>query len=156
MAVLMRDWLIGLGVAVACLFASWGVLLLLARRLPPGILRELAAFVPHCVTTVRRLRNDPRVPRRAKIAIVIAGLWVASPIDLIPEFLPVIGPLDDIVVVALALRYAGRQVPREVLQAAWPGEPRLLERLLGPPSTSALPPPADAQHNESTRSEETR
>jgi uncharacterized membrane protein YkvA (DUF1232 family) len=84
------------------------------------------------VTTVRRLRKDPRVPRRAKVAIVIAGLWVASPIDLIPEFIPVIGPLDDIVVVALALRYAGRQVPREVLLAAWPGDPRLIERLLGP------------------------
>jgi uncharacterized membrane protein YkvA (DUF1232 family) len=128
----LRDWLIGLGVAVACLVASWALLLVLARRLPPGILRDLAAFIPDCVTAVRRLRKDPRVPRRARIAIVIAGIWVASPIDLIPEFIPVIGPLDDIVVVALALRYAGRQVPREVLMAAWPGEPRLLERLLGP------------------------
>lgn len=127
-----RDWMVGLGVAVACLVASWALLLVLARRLPPGILRDLAAFIPDCVTTVRRLRKDPRVPRRARIAIVIAGIWVASPIDLIPEFIPVIGPLDDIVVVALALRYAGRQVPREVLMAAWPGEPRLLERLLGP------------------------
>jgi Protein of unknown function (DUF1232) len=43
------------------------------------------------VTTIRRLRNDPRVPRRAKIAVLLAGVWVASPIDLIPEFLPVIG-----------------------------------------------------------------
>lgn len=128
----MRDWIIGLGVALACLVGSWALLLVLARRLPPGILRDLAAFIPDCVTTVRRLRRDPRVPRRARIAIVIAGIWVASPIDLIPEFIPVIGPLDDIVVVALALRYAGRQVPREVLMAAWPGEPRLLERLLGP------------------------
>jgi uncharacterized membrane protein YkvA (DUF1232 family) len=127
-----RDWLIGLGIALLCLVASWGVLLLLASRLPPGVLRDLAAFIPDCVTTVRRLRKDPRVPRRAKVAIVFAGLWVASPIDLIPEFLPVIGPLDDIVVVALALRYAARQVPRDVLLAAWPGEPRLLERLLGP------------------------
>ena len=42
-----------------------------------------------------------------------------------------IGPLDDIVVVALALRYAGRQVPRDVILAAWPGDTRLLERLLG-------------------------
>jgi uncharacterized membrane protein YkvA (DUF1232 family) len=83
------------------------------------------------VTTVRRLRKDPRVPRRAKIAIVLAGLWVASPIDLIPEFIPVIGPLDDIIVVALALRYAGRRVPRDVLLGAWPGDPRLIERLLG-------------------------
>ena len=128
----MRDWLIGLGVGVALLLASWGLLILLARRLPPGIARDLAAFIPDCVTTVRRLRTDPRVPRRARIAIVVAGLSVASPIDLIPEFLPVIGPLDDIIVVAIALRYAGRQVPREVLMAAWPGEQRLIEKLLGP------------------------
>lgn len=128
----MRNWLIGLAAGVACLVASWGLLVLLARRLPPGVLRDLAAFIPDCVTTVRRLRRDPRVPRRAKIAVVIAGIWVASPIDLIPEFLPIIGPLDDVVVVALALRYAARQVPRHVLLAAWPGEPRLLERLLGP------------------------
>jgi uncharacterized membrane protein YkvA (DUF1232 family) len=127
----LRGWLTGLGIAVAVILASWTLLILLARRLPPGTARDLAAFVPDCVTTVRRLRRDPRVPRRAKVAIVFAGLWVASPIDLIPEFLPVIGPLDDVVVVALALRYAGRQVPREVLLAAWPGDPRLLERLLG-------------------------
>lgn len=128
----VRDWLIGLAIAVVCLLASWALLILLARRLPPGLLRDLAAFIPDCLTTVRRLRQDPRVPRRAKVAIVLAGLWLASPIDLIPEFLPVIGPLDDIVVVALALRYAGRQVPRQVLLDAWPGEPRLLLRLLGP------------------------
>jgi Protein of unknown function (DUF1232) len=67
-------------------------------------------------------------------------IWVISPIDLIPEFLPVIGPLDDVVVVALALRvvalalrYAARRVPRAVLLEAWPGDPGLLERLLGAP-----------------------
>jgi uncharacterized membrane protein YkvA (DUF1232 family) len=127
----LHGWLTGLGIAVAVMLASWALLILLARRLPPGTARDLAAFIPDCLTTVRRLRKDPRVPRRAKVAIVFAGIWVASPIDLIPEFLPVIGPLDDVVVVALALRYAGRQVPREVLLAAWPGDPRLLERLLG-------------------------
>lgn len=105
--------------------------MLLARRLPPGVLKDLAGFLPACVTMARTLRKDPRVPRRAKVAVVIAGLWVLSPIDLIPEFLPVIGPLDDVVVVALALRYAARQVPRELLFEAWTGEPRLLERLLG-------------------------
>ena len=130
-AAVIRTWLVGLGVAAALLVLSWAVLLLAARRLPPGLLRDLASFIPDCVTTVRRLRRDPRVPRRARVAIVIAGLWVISPIDLIPEFIPVIGPLDDLVVVALALRYAGRRVPREVLLEAWPGEPRLLERLLG-------------------------
>ena len=128
----MRNWLIGLGIGVVCMVASWAVLVLLARRLPPGIPQDLAAFIPGCVTAIRRLRNDPRVPRRAKIVIVLAGLWVASPIDLIPESLPVIGPLDDIVVVALALRYAARRVPRHLLLTAWPGEPHLLVRLLGP------------------------
>lgn len=78
-----------------------------------------------------QLRADPRVPRRAKIAVVIALLWVLSPIDLVPEFLPIIGPLDDVVVVALALRYAARQVPEEVLFEAWPGKRSVLERLLG-------------------------
>jgi len=147
----MRDWLVALGAAVACLIASWGVLILLARGLPPGILRDLAAFIPDCVTTVRRLRKDPRVPRRAKVAVVIAGLWVASPIDLIPEFLPIIGPLDDIVVVALALRYAGRHVPRHVLLAAWPGEPWLIERLLGPTASSdVVNPPAGVEHPRAT------
>lgn len=119
--------------AVAVLVASWALLVMLARRLPPGILKDLAAFLPACVTVARRLRKDPRVPIRAKVVVGFAALWVLSPIDLIPEFLPVIGPLDDVVVVALALRYAARRVPSHVLFAAWPAEPRLLERLLGAP-----------------------
>jgi uncharacterized membrane protein YkvA (DUF1232 family) len=82
------------------------------------------------------------VPWQAKAAVVLAGLWVLSPVDLLPEFLPVIGPLDDVVVVALALRYAARRVPREVLLEAWPGEPRLLERLLGTRPTQPAEPEA--------------
>jgi uncharacterized membrane protein YkvA (DUF1232 family) len=129
----MSGWLRALLLAVALMVGTWALLVLVARRLPPGLLRDLAGFVPDCVTTIRRLRGDPRVPRRAKVVVALAGLWLLSPIDLLPEFLPVIGPLDDVVVVALALRYAARQVPREVLATAWPGEPRLLERLLGSP-----------------------
>jgi uncharacterized membrane protein YkvA (DUF1232 family) len=82
---------------------------------------------------LRRLYRDPRVPSSAKIALAMAALWVLSPIDLVPEFLPVIGPLDDVVVVALALRFAGRRVPRDLLLEAWPADPRLLLRLLGLP-----------------------
>ncbi|MGH9011836.1 MAG: YkvA family protein [Acidimicrobiia bacterium] len=118
-------------VALVGLVCSWGLLALLAARLPSGLLRDLAGFFPACVTTTRRLRRDSRVPRRAKLAVALAGLWVLSPIDLIPEFLPVIGPLDDVVVMALALRYAARQVPREVLLEAWPDRPEVIERLLG-------------------------
>jgi hypothetical protein len=100
----MSGWLRALLLALALMVGSWALLVLLARRLPPGLLRDLASFVPDCVTTIRRLRRDPRVPRRAKVVVALAGLWLLSPIDLLPEFLPVIGPLDDALVVALAVR----------------------------------------------------
>ena len=139
----MGDWLKLILVAAAVMVGLWALLVVLAARLPSGLLKDLAGFLPTCVTLARRLRADPRVPWQAKAAVVVAGLWVLSPIDLLPEFLPVIGPLDDVVVVALALRYAARRVPREVLLEAWSGEPRLLERLLG--SSAPAPRPADRE-----------
>src|SRR4051812_36000327 len=117
--------------ALALWVLSWVAMVLFARRLPPGILRDAAEFLPACVTAARRLRSDPAVPRRAKLALLVAILWVLSPIDLLPEFLPVIGPMDDVVAVVVLLRYAARAIPRDVLLAAWPAEPRLLERLIG-------------------------
>lgn len=122
----MLRWLIIAGVMLA---VSWAVMIVLAKRLPPGLAKDLATVLPACVTTARRLRKDPRVPRRVKLVVAFAGLWVLSPIDLIPEFLPVIGPLDDVVVVALALRYAARRIPPEALIEAWPAERRILNRL---------------------------
>jgi uncharacterized membrane protein YkvA (DUF1232 family) len=124
-------WLTLLGIALAVLALTYVVLILVARRLAPGLLRDLVEFLPACVTTARRLRGHPEVPRRAKVALLFAVLWVLSPIDLVPEFLPVIGPLDDVVVVVLAFRYAARSIPREVIYEAWPAEPRLVRRLLG-------------------------
>lgn len=138
-------------IGLAMLVASWMLLVLLAARLPEGSLKELAAFLPDCATTARRLRRDPRVPRRAKFAIGFALLWVLSPIDLIPEFLPVIGPLDDVVVVALAFRYAARQVPRSVLLEAWPGKPSTIERVLGPARPEPSDVPSDPGEGNSTR-----
>jgi len=138
----MAGWLKASLTAAAGMVGLWALLVVLAARLPPGLLKDLAGFLPACVTLVRRLRADPRVPFKAKAAVVLAGLWVLSPIDLLPEFLPVIGPLDDVVVVALALRYAARRVPRQVLVEAWPGEPRLLERLIGAPSPHPAAPEA--------------
>jgi len=130
-------WLV---IGLAIYLSSWVLMVVLARRLPPGLLRDVAAFLPACVTAARRLRRSPDVPRRAKLALLVAVLWVLSPIDVIPEFLPVIGPLDDVVAVVLLLRYAARSIPRPALLAAWPAEPRLLERVLDgrrPPSPVA-------------------
>ena len=140
----MRGWLTAVAVGVAVVLLSWGVLVVLARRLPPGPLRELARFLPACVTTLRRLRAHPAVPRRARVAVLLAGLYVLSPVDLVPEFLPVVGALDDVVVVALALRYAARRVPRQVVLDAWPGDRGTVLRLLGPgaPPAATLPPEA--------------
>lgn len=135
----MAGWVTSLLAALAVLAGSWLALGVLAARLPPGILKDLAGFLPACVTLLRRLRADPRVPRGAKIALLVAALWVLSPVDLIPEFLPVIGPLDDLVVVALALRYAARRIPPDVLLAAWPSDPRLLARLTGGPAQCGDP-----------------
>jgi uncharacterized membrane protein YkvA (DUF1232 family) len=119
------------GAALALWAISCLLMMLFASRLPNGLARQVAEFLPSCVTTARVLRKDPAVPRRAKIALLVAVLWVVSPIDLLPEFLPIIGPLDDVVAVILLLRYAARSIPRETLLAAWPSDPRLLERLLG-------------------------
>src|SRR5207302_6682340 len=105
------------------------VLVVLARRLPLGLAKDLSTVLPACATTMRRLRTDSRVPGKVKVALLFAVLWVVSPIDLIPEFLPVIGPLDDVVVVALVLRYTVRHIPAVALLEAWPADRRILERL---------------------------
>ncbi len=125
------------GVALALWAISCLVMVLAASRLPNGLMKQVAEFLPACVTTARTLRKNPLVPRRAKIALLVAVLWVLSPIDLLPEFLPVIGPLDDVVAVILLLRYAARSIPRDTLLAAWPSDPTLLERLLGPKRESS-------------------
>ena len=142
------DWWAWVLIGFGLLIASWMLLVVLAARLPEGSLKELAGFLPDCATTARRLWGDPRVPTRAKLAIGFALLWVLSPIDLIPEFLPVIGPLDDVVVVAIAFRYAARSVPRAVLLEAWPGKPSTIERVLGParPEKPSSVDEADSTH----------
>lgn len=133
----MVNLLIVAGGCLGAWMVSLLVMVLFASRLPPGLLRQVAEFLPACVTTARVLRKDPAVPRRAKVALLVAIVWVISPIDLLPEFLPVIGPLDDVVAVVLLLRFAARSIPRELLLDAWPTDPRLLERLLGPRPTAA-------------------
>ena len=127
------DQLLVIGaIGVALWLVSCALMVLLAARLPDGMLKQVVEFLPACVTTARRLRRHPDVPVRAKVALLVAILWVLSPIDLIPEFLPVIGPLDDVVAVVLLLRYAARSIPRATLLEAWPTDPHLLDRVLGP------------------------
>lgn len=125
----MRAVALGLGVALLIWAAAVLALVLTGRR---ARARELAALVPNLLLLFRGLLRDPRVPRSAKLWLVVAVLWIVSPIDLVPEFVPVAGPLDDAIVAALVLRHLLRRTPREVLLEHWAGDPATLERMLGP------------------------
>ena len=77
--------------------------------------------MPDCAVLFKRLLRDPRVPRRAKAALAFAVPYLASPIDLIPDFIPVLGQLDDALVVIAVLDYVARRAGRDVVAELWPG-----------------------------------
>ena len=70
---------------------------------------------------MKRLLRDPRVPRRAKVALVALIPYLASPIDLVPDFIPVVGQIDDALLLAAALAYVVRVAGRDVVRELWPG-----------------------------------
>jgi uncharacterized membrane protein YkvA (DUF1232 family) len=83
--------------------------------------RALAGFVPDCVVLCSRLLGDPRVPRRKKVLLVALTGYLALPFDLVPDFIPVAGQLDDVVIVALVLRSLLRGGGEAVVREHWPG-----------------------------------
>ncbi|GAC1595841.1 MAG: hypothetical protein NVS3B21_19240 [Acidimicrobiales bacterium] len=130
-------WLVAGMLGIAITAAVFAVLAVAARLMPAGRGRELAGFIPNCLVLLRRLRADRRLPRRARLALGAAAVYLISPVQLIPNFIPVIGQADDFVVVLLALRHACRRLPRDEVRAAWPGDPDHLDRLLGRPVPTA-------------------
>jgi uncharacterized membrane protein YkvA (DUF1232 family) len=123
----MHTLLVALVAAVAIWAIAIGLLFAFGRK---SAARELATLIPNLVLLFRGLLRDRRVPRSSKALLWGAVLWIVSPIDLIPEFLPVIGPLDDAVVAALVLRFVLKRTDREVLFEHWRGDPATLERLI--------------------------
>ena len=103
------------------------VLVIVGRVL---LARELALLLPNLIRLFAGLLRDPRVPLRAKIVLAVAGVWLASPIDLIPEFIPIVGSLDDAVVAALAIRFVLATTDGSIVREHWRGDPATLERLL--------------------------
>ena len=92
--------------------------------------RALAGFIPDCAVLVARLVRDPRVRRGDKLLLVALGGYLALPFDLVPDFVPVAGQLDDALVAALVLRRLVRSAGPELVREHWPGPPRSLELLL--------------------------
>jgi uncharacterized membrane protein YkvA (DUF1232 family) len=86
--------------------------------------------VPDCAVLFARLAADGRVPRRAKLVLGVLVLYLAMPFDLVPDFIPVAGQLDDAVLVALAIRYVVRRAGRTTVEELWPGSARGLSVVL--------------------------
>jgi uncharacterized membrane protein YkvA (DUF1232 family) len=124
---------------IAAFVAVWLVLVAIIWLHRPS--RDLALpalrALPDIVRLARYLLADPRTPPLQKLALVVLIVWIVSPIDLLPEFLPGIGPLDDIVVAAVILRWVGRRAGPDRLRELWPGTPdgfALVARLLRLPT----------------------
>jgi len=123
----VRVLLVSLSIAVAVWLVAVAALILAGRRVEA---KQLARLLPDLAALLRGLLRDPRVPRGSKVLVGFAMVWVVSPIDLLPEFLPVIGPLDDVIVVALVLRHLVKRAGLEVVREHWRGDPVMLERAL--------------------------
>jgi uncharacterized membrane protein YkvA (DUF1232 family) len=117
-------WLFGAIVLALVLYAALVVVLVVRGR--RGDARAVAGFVPDCVVLFGRLLRDPAVPRRRKLLLALLLVYLASPIDLIPDFIPVAGQLDDAILVGLGLRAVLRGAGDDVVRRHWPGpEPSL-------------------------------
>jgi len=126
----MLDWqLLALSAAAALvLYAVAVAALLWAGRRTDAV--ALARFVPDCVVLFRRLLADDRLPRSRKLLLVPLVLYLVTPFDLVPDFIPVVGALDDAIIVALAFRVILRGAGPGLVRDHWPGPARSLELLL--------------------------
>jgi uncharacterized membrane protein YkvA (DUF1232 family) len=119
------SWLLIALLATAGVYLAFVVILVaLGRR---SAARALAGFIPDCLVLLRRLLGDGRIPRWRKLVLVALVAYLAMPVDLVPDFIPVAGQLDDALVAALALRYALRSGGPELLREHWPGPQSSLE-----------------------------
>jgi uncharacterized membrane protein YkvA (DUF1232 family) len=123
-------------ITIVVILGLWALVVFVVWRLAPSRASALdvVRLLPDLLRMTAGLARDPGTPGSCKLALAGLAVWLASPIDLIPEFIPVIGPLDDIVVTAIVLRWVGRRVGVDTLRAHWPGTDAgfgLVLRLLG-------------------------
>jgi uncharacterized membrane protein YkvA (DUF1232 family) len=119
--------LVGVAAAVVVWLAAVAALFVFGRV---GAARELLGLIPNLLLLFKDLVRDERVPRGAKVWLGVAAVWLASPIDLIPEFIPVLGPLDDAIVAAAVLRHLVRRAGSDVVYEHWRGDAATIGRLL--------------------------
>jgi uncharacterized membrane protein YkvA (DUF1232 family) len=112
-------WILLVAACVLLAYAAFVVAMIVAGR--GGVVRDVARFIPDCVALVRDLLRDPRVPRRHKRLLGVLIGYLALPFDLVPDFIPIAGHLDDALVVALALRVVLRGSGSELVREHWRG-----------------------------------
>ena len=122
-------WLLLGAACVLLVYAGLLVALIVAGR--RGVARDVARFIPDCIVLVTGLLRDPRVPRRHKRMLGVLVGYLALPFDLVPDFIPVAGYLDDVLVVAFTLRAVLRGTGAELLREHWPGSETSLALLAG-------------------------
>ena len=92
--------------------------------------RVVATFIPDCIVLVSRLAREPRVPRRRKLLLLGLVAYLSLPFDLVPDFIPVAGQLDDVIIVALVLRHFVAAGEEPLIRELWPGPERSLSLVL--------------------------
>jgi uncharacterized membrane protein YkvA (DUF1232 family) len=116
----MRELLLAIGIGLAATYlAVLGALV--AARPRGGLLREALRLLPDLLRLLRRLAGDPDVPRAARLRLWLLLGYLALPVDLVPDFLPVVGYADDAIVVSLVLRSVVRQTGAPLFRRHWPG-----------------------------------
>jgi uncharacterized membrane protein YkvA (DUF1232 family) len=125
--------LTGIAGFVLALIGAWLLFIVVLWILRPRDVRlaELVRLVPDLLRLVRELLTDRSAPRGVRLALVVLLAWLVNPIDLIPEFIPVVGPLDDVVVAVLVLRYVRRRLGDDELRRRWRGTAEGYELLRG-------------------------
>lgn len=115
-------WDLLIGVAVALLLA-WVVLIgvLLIVRPGGGLLREVLRLLPDVLRLMSRLGADTTLPRGVRVRLGLLMVYLAVPIDLVPDFIPVLGYADDAIIVIAVLRSIVRRVGIDEVRAHWPG-----------------------------------
>ena len=121
----MPDWVGIAGVIAGSLLLLWLLMLALLWRVKPDdvTLRDAVRLVPDLLRLLKRLAADRTLPRGVRVRLVLLLGYLAMPIDLVPDFIPVLGYADDVVVVAIVLRSVVRTAGPEALERHWPGTP---------------------------------
>jgi uncharacterized membrane protein YkvA (DUF1232 family) len=121
----MVDTLLEVLAALLVLYVLIVVMLWVYARRHPEIvsMRDALRMVPDVLRLVRRLASDNSMPRGLRIRLLLLLVYLASPIDLIPDFIPVLGYADDLIIIALVLRSVTRTAGTEALARHWPGSP---------------------------------